>query len=154
MGSIRILLCAGSNPALDEVVYRLMLHGLVDRHGKRQRLSPGAIVRVGPKNKVRKDCLDVYLDHVRLRQTDAPTKALATEWTIKTASIVCSTLSGCRHPQLDELKFNFNVVIVGTYLPALLTCLRRVFPVPHARTRLWLGLRWCMSPCVQMVGSD
>jgi len=48
---VRILVCAPSNAAVDEILRRLELHQMVDQHGNVTKLPPQSIVRVGAGSK-------------------------------------------------------------------------------------------------------
>jgi len=124
----RILLCAPSNTAVDELVYRLKKYGILGRDGRAKRSL--TVVRIGqPLNStqatsstegtaidVREFTLDYLVDKKRreiessqqsgYRRSRIPGTVQLRHLVLEQADIVCCTLSGSGSPQLLEAIIN------------------------------------------------
>lgn len=90
----RILVCAQSNGAVDELVVRLCKDGLYDKHGEFFRPS---LVRVGNVNSVHPASMDIFIDTV-------VEKRLAAE---RSATLV----DGNRQQKISSLRRKLEEVI-------------------------------------------
>ena len=114
----RILLCAPSNAAIDELALR-MVTGLLDKDGKKCRMKEGQLVRVGPIDQVShrmhphalNTLVDARMDGLVGRRTkkeeDRQRKA-----TINSAQIVAATTSAAGGAYLTESGMGFDCVII------------------------------------------
>lgn len=124
----RILLCAPSNTAVDELVFRLKKYGVLGKDGRSNRSL--CVVRIGqPLNSTRAtsstegECVDVkeftldYLVDKRRREIEItqqigyyrprmPNTLQLRHQVLEQADIVCCTLSGSGSPQLLESIIN------------------------------------------------
>lgn len=107
---VRVLVCAPSNAALDEVAFRLV-HRMVDKSGKPYSPMDGTVVRFGAKRVMHPTVQLISLDSLALKSSSHRSRA----WVdiLDAASVVCATLSGCGNPMFDELEKLFDVVIIG-----------------------------------------
>ncbi|CDJ47727.1 tRNA-splicing endonuclease positive effector protein, putative [Eimeria brunetti] len=138
---VRILVCAPSNAAIDEIVKRLTADpesggGIFDGNG--QRFSP-AVVRVGPN--VHPDLLQHSLQYKALQRlrsrgsTNFAALAAAKADVLKDSVIVCATISVCGSNDLTSLADCFDTVVVdeasqavelATLIPLRLGCRRLI----------------------------
>uniref|UniRef100_A0A7S0WSL5 Helicase ATP-binding domain-containing protein n=1 Tax=Chlamydomonas leiostraca TaxID=1034604 RepID=A0A7S0WSL5_9CHLO len=132
-----VLVCAPSNSALDEIVYRIIKSGLMDKDG--QMYAP-SVVRIGvnPHHSVRSVALDAIVDarlgvendrkggNVSRVERDRMRMAILDE-----ASIVCSTLSFAGSSIFYRLSRKFDVVVIdeaaqavepSTLVPLIMGC--------------------------------
>jgi len=110
---VRVLVCAPSNAALDELVARLM-HRMLDKAGDFYTPVAGSLVRFGSKKLMHPDVQSVSLDQLSARLSTTSAEH-SRSWVdiLEGASIVCATLSGCGQSIFDELSRPFDVVIIG-----------------------------------------
>ncbi|KAL8427938.1 hypothetical protein Efla_003452 [Eimeria flavescens] len=138
---VRVLVCAPSNAAIDEIVKRLTADpetggGIFDGNG--QRFSP-AVVRVGPN--VHPDLLQHSLQFKALQRlkargaTNFSALATAKADVLRDSVIVCATISVCGSNDLTSLADCFDTVVVdeasqavelATLIPLRLGCRRLV----------------------------
>jgi superfamily I DNA and/or RNA helicase len=106
---VRILVCAPSNAALDEIAARLM-HGMWDKSGNVYSPIDGSIVRFGARRVIHPIVQVLSLDSLTARLSSG-----SRAWVdiLDGASVVCATLSGCGSHTFDELEKMFDVVIIG-----------------------------------------
>lgn len=114
LNSVRILVCAPSNAALDEVAARLV-HRMVDKTGNIYSPMDGAIVRFGSKRIMHPRVQLISLDNLALRLSSSSHYSRSWVDILDGASVVCATLSGCGNTTFDELKKMFDVVIIGKF---------------------------------------
>ncbi|CDI76759.1 tRNA-splicing endonuclease positive effector protein, putative [Eimeria acervulina] len=137
----RILVCAPSNAAIDEIVKRLTADpetggGIFDGSG--QRFSP-AVVRVGPN--VHPELLQHSLQYKALQRlrargsTNFAALAAAKADVLRDSVIVCATISVCGSNDLTSLADCFDTVVVdeasqavelATLIPLRLGCRRLI----------------------------
>ncbi|KAG0576671.1 hypothetical protein KC19_5G098200 [Ceratodon purpureus] len=126
---IRILVCAPSNAALDEVAARLV-HRMVDKTGYIYSPMDGAIVRFGSKRVMHPLVQLISLDNLTLRLSSSSRNSRSWVDILDGASVVCATLSGCGSTTFDELKKKFDVIIIDEAAQAVeaevLIALKRV----------------------------
>ncbi|OEH73563.1 tRNA-splicing endonuclease positive effector [Cyclospora cayetanensis] len=138
---VRILVCAPSNAAIDEIVKRLTADpeaggGIFDGNG--ERFSP-AVVRVGPN--VHPDLLQHSLQYKALQRlkargvTNFAALAAAKADVLRESVIVCATISVCGSTDLTSLAECFDTVVVdeasqavelATLIPLRLGCRRLI----------------------------
>ncbi|CDI75370.1 tRNA-splicing endonuclease positive effector protein, putative [Eimeria praecox] len=138
---VRILVCAPSNAAIDEIVKRLTADpesggGIFDASGR--RFSP-AVVRVGPN--VHPDLLQHSLQYKALQRlrargsTNFAALAAAKADVLRDSVIVCATISVCGSNDLTSLADCFDTVVVdeasqavelATLIPLRLGCRRLI----------------------------
>ncbi|KAL8271034.1 hypothetical protein Esti_005019 [Eimeria stiedai] len=138
---VRVLVCAPSNAAIDEIVKRLTADpetggGIFDGSG--QRFSP-AVVRVGPN--VHPDLLQHSLQYKALQRlrargaTNFAALATAKADVLRDSLIVCATISVCGSNDLTSLADCFDTVVVdeasqavelATLIPLRLGCRRLI----------------------------
>ncbi|KAL8448182.1 hypothetical protein Emed_003929 [Eimeria media] len=138
---VRVLVCAPSNAAIDEIVKRLTADpetggGIFDGSG--QRFSP-AVVRVGPN--VHPDLLQHSLQYKALQRlkargaTNFAALATAKADVLRDSLIVCATISVCGSSDLTSLADCFDTVVVdeasqavelATLIPLRLGCRRLI----------------------------
>ncbi|KAH9566591.1 hypothetical protein CY35_04G135600 [Sphagnum magellanicum] len=127
---VRVLVCAPSNAALDELVARLM-HRMLDKAGDFYTPVAGSLVRFGSKKLMHPDVQSVSLDQLSARLSTTSAEH-SRSWVdiLEGASIVCATLSGCGQSIFDELSRPFDVVIIDEAVQAVeaevLIALKRV----------------------------
>lgn len=109
---VRILVCAPSNAALDEMAARLM-YGMLDKSGNVYSPIDGSIVRFGAQRIIHPIVQLISLDSLTLRLSSSCNRSRAWVDILDGASVVCATLSGCGSNTFDELKKMFDVVIIG-----------------------------------------
>ena len=117
---VKILVCAPSNAALDEVAARLM-HRMLDKSGNAYSPMDGTIVRFGAKRVMHPIVQLISLDTLTLRLSSSSHRSRAWVDILDAASVVCATLSGCGNTTFDELEKVFDVVIIGK-LSKMLIC--------------------------------
>ncbi|CDJ66282.1 tRNA-splicing endonuclease positive effector protein, putative [Eimeria necatrix] len=137
----RILVCAPSNAAIDEIVKRLTADpesggGIFDGNG--QRFSP-SVVRVGPN--VHPDLLPHSLQYKALQRlksrgaTNFAALSAAKADVLRDSVIVCATISVCGSNDLTSLADCFDTVVVdeasqavelATLIPLRLGCRRLI----------------------------
>ncbi|KAL2631954.1 hypothetical protein R1flu_016640 [Riccia fluitans] len=110
---VKILVCAASNAAVDEIVSRMM-YAMLDSNGKLYAPKLGTLLRVGLQKSVQVACHPVTLDAILAKSA----KATRTE-TISRATVVCSTLSGSGHSVFEESNQKFDVLIIDEAAQAL-----------------------------------
>jgi len=111
---VRILVCAPSNAALDEIAARLM-HGMWDKSGNVYSPIDGSIVRFGAHRIIHPIVQLISLDSLTLRLSSSSSRSRAWVDILDGASVVCATLSGCGSHTFDELEKMFDVVIIGEF---------------------------------------
>ncbi|KAL3689856.1 hypothetical protein R1sor_016165 [Riccia sorocarpa] len=106
---VKILVCASSNAAVDEIVTRLK-NAMLDSHGKVFSPQLGKLVRVGLQKSVQPACHDVTMDTLLAKSSkdSRPTRAQM----MSNATIVCSTLSGSGHSVFEENNQKFDVLVI------------------------------------------
>jgi hypothetical protein len=112
LNSVRILVCAPSNAALDEVAARLV-HRMVGKTGNLYSPMDGAVVRFGSTRVMHPLVQFISLDNLTLRLSSSSRYSRSWVDILDGASVVCATLSGCGNTTFDELKKMFDVVIIG-----------------------------------------
>lgn len=126
---VKVLVCAPSNAALDEIAARLM-HRMLDKAGNPYSAMDGAIVRFGSKRIMHPMLQSICLDSLSLRLASSSGRARPWIDILEGASVVCATLSGCGHTIFDELEHMFDVVIIDEAAqavePEVLIALKRV----------------------------
>lgn len=111
---VRILVCAPSNAALDEVAARLM-HRMLDKSGNTYSPMDGSIVRFGAKRVMHPIVQLISLDSLTARLSSSSHRSRAWVDILDAASVVCATLSGCGNTAFDELEKMFDIVIIGKF---------------------------------------
>lgn len=109
---VRVLVCAPSNAALDEVAARLM-HRMLDKSGNIYSPMDGSIVRVGARRVMHPIVQLISLDSLTTRFSSSSYRSRDWVDILDGASVVCATLSGCGNSIFDELEGMFDVVIIG-----------------------------------------
>nr|XP_024365688.1 uncharacterized protein LOC112277499 isoform X3 [Physcomitrium patens] len=109
--SVRILVCAPSNAALDEVAARLV-NRMLDKSGDFYSPVDGAIVRFGSKRVIHPLVHSISLDTLCARIPSSSHRSKSWVDLLDGASVVCATLSGCGNTTFDELENKFDVIIV------------------------------------------
>lgn len=121
----RILVCAPSNAALDEMAARLM-HGMLDKSGNVYSPMDGSIVRFGSYRAIHPIVQVISLDSLTQRLSGSG-RPRAWADILDGASVVCATLSGCGSHTFDELEKMFDIVIIGESfitVPSLICSIR------------------------------
>lgn len=108
----KVLICAPSNAALDEIAARLM-HHMLDKAGNWYSPVDGALVRFGSKRVMHPLVQSVSLDSLGNRLSSSSNRSRSWVEILEGASVVCATLSGCGNTIFDELERKFDVLIVG-----------------------------------------
>lgn len=126
---VRILVCAPSNAALDEVAVRLT-HCMVDKFGNTYSPMDGTVVRFGSKKVMHSLAQVISLDNLALRLSSSSRCSRSWVDILDGASVVCATLSGCGNCTFDELEKMFDIVIIDEAAQAVeaevLIALKRV----------------------------
>ncbi|KAG6558036.1 hypothetical protein Mapa_000216 [Marchantia paleacea] len=107
----KVLVCAASNAAVDEIVSRLM-YTMLDKEGKLYSPKLGTLVRVGVQKSVQVACQPVTMDAL-LSRCSKGSKGTAKTEILSEASIICSTLSGSGHPLFEEYKQKFDLIVLA-----------------------------------------
>ncbi|KAK4705650.1 hypothetical protein P7C70_g550, partial [Phenoliferia sp. Uapishka_3] len=108
----RLLICAPSNAAVDEILRRLLLAPLSspDFKSDERKLS---IIRLGDPKLVSADVRHAHIDEVVRSRYGTPDRnrlGSVRSKVLREADVVCSTLSGCGSGVLDGMKFETVIV--------------------------------------------
>ncbi|VFQ59069.1 unnamed protein product [Cuscuta campestris] len=110
---VRVLICAPSNPALDEIVLRVLNTGIRDEN---DRVYNPKIVRIGLKahHSVESVSMDKLMDHTGGKENQGETRDRDSirASILSEAVIVFSTLSFSGSPVFSKLNHGFDVVII------------------------------------------
>lgn len=102
----KILVCAPSNVAIDEIVRKLINVGLYDNDGN---LHKPSFVRIGPNynNNIKEYCLDYILTQFNGVNVDRKRNEI-----LNNSKIICSTLSMAGSNILTSLNMKFDTVVI------------------------------------------
>ncbi|CAG8446360.1 8727_t:CDS:2 [Acaulospora morrowiae] len=103
----KILVCAPSNAAVDELVKRLM-NGIYNSYGKLNRVN---VVRIGSPENCHEDVKHKTLDYQAEKISRNSSIITAKQEILSSADIICSTLTGSGHEILNIFN-EFDTVII------------------------------------------
>ncbi|XP_024521724.1 trichohyalin [Selaginella moellendorffii] len=108
----KILVCAPYNNAVDQIALSLSSR-LLDSDGQAYVPRRGAIVRVGPMEKIDRHCHGLTLEGIIISEQRAYSSYyIAEENVLSNASVVCTTLSCSDSFHLEKWNCKFDLVLI------------------------------------------